>query len=105
MTRNCSSRSLLVATVWLVCGRRKRWACRQRKRTPMQGTWRLEEGRVGYECVHEWSSRVWRYLYKQKTGYEMRISDMISDVCSSDLLIPPSALFRLVIVSKPQDVP
>src|SRR3546814_3005521 len=28
-------------------------------------------------------------LFKQKTAYEMRISDWSSDVCSSDLLKPP----------------
>src|SRR3546814_1678813 len=26
------------------------------------------------------------FFFKQKTAYEMRISDLISDVCSSDLL-------------------
>src|SRR3546814_7830345 len=29
--------------------------------------------------------RVFMFLYKQKTAYEMRISDWSSDVCSSDL--------------------
>src|SRR3546814_4420667 len=28
------------------------------------------------------------YFFKQKTAYEMRISDWSSDVCSSDLLAP-----------------
>src|SRR3546814_10585106 len=28
------------------------------------------------------------FFYKQKTAYEMRISDWSSDVCSSDLAIP-----------------
>src|SRR3546814_12510597 len=28
------------------------------------------------------------FCFKQKTAYEMRISDWSSDVCSSDLLIP-----------------
>src|SRR3546814_2029876 len=27
--------------------------------------------------------------FKQKTAYEMRISDWSSDVCSSDLFVPP----------------
>src|SRR3546814_12049264 len=31
--------------------------------------------------------RRWVFFYKQKTAYEMRISDWSSDVCSSDL--PP----------------
>src|SRR3546814_6499496 len=29
------------------------------------------------------------FFYKQKTAYEMRISDWSSDVCSSDLFSPP----------------
>src|SRR3546814_5887302 len=29
------------------------------------------------------------FFFKQKTAYEMRISDWSSDVCSSDLLKPP----------------
>src|SRR3546814_6342385 len=29
-------------------------------------------------------------LFKQKTAYEMRISDWSSDVCSSDLIVPYS---------------
>src|SRR3546814_5541035 len=28
------------------------------------------------------------FFFKQKTAYEMRISDWSSDVCSSDLVIP-----------------
>src|SRR3546814_10770738 len=28
------------------------------------------------------------FFFKQKTAYEMRISDWSSDVCSSDLLLP-----------------
>src|SRR3546814_5126334 len=40
---------------------------------------------VGYECkmfVLSWSIV---FFFKQKTAYEMRISDWSSDVCSSDL--------------------
>src|SRR3546814_4470257 len=33
------------------------------------------------------------FFFKQKTAYEMRISDWSSDVCSSDLPIRASALF------------
>src|SRR3546814_2420942 len=33
--------------------------------------------------------RVYVVFFKQKTAYEMRISDWSSDVCSSDLLKPP----------------
>src|SRR3546814_17464431 len=29
------------------------------------------------------------FVFKQKTAYEMRISDWSSDVCSSDLCLPP----------------
>src|SRR3546814_6587837 len=37
---------------------------------------------------------VLRFVFKQKTAYEMRISDWSSDVCSSDLMShqPPLAL-------------
>src|SRR3546814_14709418 len=34
------------------------------------------------------------FFFKQKTAYEMRISDWSSDVCSSDLCLP-SSLLRL----------
>src|SRR3546814_6812745 len=30
------------------------------------------------------------FFFKQKTAYEMRISDWSSDVCSSDLVLPAS---------------
>src|SRR3546814_15701315 len=32
-------------------------------------------------------SDVWFFFFKQKTAYEMRISDWSSDVCSSDLTL------------------
>src|SRR3546814_113769 len=35
---------------------------------------------------------VFIYLFRQKTAYEMRISDWSSDVCSSDLVVPTSLL-------------
>src|SRR3546814_10777580 len=31
------------------------------------------------------------FFFKQKTAYEMRISDWSSDVCSSDLSVPPAS--------------
>src|SRR3546814_7240035 len=34
------------------------------------------------------------FVFKQKTAYEMRISDWSSDVCSSDLRGPPSPLLH-----------
>src|SRR3546814_4148895 len=34
----------------------------------------------------------WFFFFKQKTAYEVRISDWSSDVCSSDLLIHPKRL-------------
>src|SRR3546814_9140012 len=34
------------------------------------------------------------FFFKQKTAYEMRISDWSSDVCSSDLEFPPHDLRR-----------
>src|SRR3546814_3049737 len=33
-----------------------------------------------------WGSFIFFFVFKQKTAYEMRISDWSSDVCSSDLL-------------------
>src|SRR3546814_16489555 len=32
------------------------------------------------------------FVFKQKTAYDLRISDWSSDVCSSDLPLPPSPL-------------
>src|SRR3546814_8707650 len=40
----------------------------------------------------------WFFCFKQKTAYEMRISDWSSDVCSSDLLVKPDGL---VVLSTP----
>src|SRR3546814_7173014 len=34
------------------------------------------------------------FFFKQKTAYEMRISDWSSDVCSSDLLVGPGTRVR-----------
>src|SRR3546814_7920391 len=34
----------------------------------------------------------WFFFFKQKTAYEMRISDWSSDVCASDLLASKSAI-------------
>src|SRR3546814_4889665 len=45
----------------------------------------------------EWGCRVgWFVVGERKTGYEMRISDWSSDVCSSDLLL--SLGFDLVFI-------
>src|SRR3546814_5011031 len=35
-----------------------------------------------------WLCSVLCFFFKQKTAYEMRISDWSSDVCSSDLFLP-----------------
>src|SRR3546814_10624618 len=32
------------------------------------------------------------FFFKQKTAYELRISDWSSDVCSSDLPVPPRSI-------------
>src|SRR3546814_17636281 len=48
-------------------------------------------------CVFLWCIVV--FLFKQKTAYEMRISDWSSDVCSSDLA-PPSARQASVIARR-----
>src|SRR3546814_4632728 len=39
-------------------------------------------------------SYVFFFFFKQKTAYEMRISDWSSDVCSSDLIAPPRHRFK-----------
>src|SRR3546814_4569028 len=39
-------------------------------------------------CVVDVRGVVVVFFFKQKTAYEMRISDWSSDVCSSDLLLP-----------------
>src|SRR3546814_17640425 len=36
------------------------------------------------------------FFFKQKTAYEMRISDWSSDVCSSDLIVAPGPVTREV---------
>src|SRR3546814_3005156 len=47
------------------------------------------------------------FFFKQKTAYEMRISDWSSDVCSSDLPTPRAMgdLFRLMYTSGTTDRP
>src|SRR3546814_2087762 len=37
------------------------------------------------------------FFFKQKTAYEMRISDWSSDVCSSDLIDSPETLSGIVL--------
>src|SRR3546814_16954256 len=39
------------------------------------------------------------FFFKQKTAYEMRISDWSSDVCSSDLVLAGSGLCYLLLVA------
>src|SRR3546814_9277046 len=39
-------------------------------------------------CIHLRSLSYCFFFFKQKTAYEMRISDWSSDVCSSDLTRP-----------------
>src|SRR3546814_7979082 len=39
------------------------------------------------------------FFFKQKTAYEMRISDWSSDVCSSDLLLGSGCILREVIAA------
>src|SRR3546814_10492268 len=47
---------------------------------------------LGCEWLTCWSCSYWLvFFFKQKTAYEMRISDWSSDVCSSDLAIRQSA--------------
>src|SRR3546814_7560942 len=44
--------------------------------------------------------RVFFFFFKQKTAYEMRISDWSSDVCSSDLLAALDAGCRLQFITR-----
>src|SRR3546814_1206990 len=44
------------------------------------------------------------FFFKQKTAYEMRISDWSSDVCSSDLVADGLGLVRGVVVHDEMDV-
>src|SRR3546814_5256291 len=37
------------------------------------------------------------FFFKQKTAYEMRISDWSSDVCSSDLLVTHQNMLKFVL--------
>src|SRR3546814_2703452 len=39
------------------------------------------------------------FFFKQKTAYEMRISDWSSDVCSSDLTDPAATAIKTLLVS------
>src|SRR3546814_1790486 len=38
------------------------------------------------------------FFFKQKTAYEVRISDWSSDVCSSDLFTPPVAFVIVLVI-------
>src|SRR3546814_17182676 len=42
------------------------------------------------------------FFFKQKTAYEMRISDWSSDVCSSDLATPPRRRSTSSTISSPR---
>src|SRR3546814_3919313 len=53
-------------------------------------------------CEHAVWSLVSIFFFKQKTAYEMRISDWSSDVCSSDLWSDPARHQR--IVAGPQQI-
>src|SRR3546814_8278258 len=54
-----------------------------------------------------WVSTMSVFFFKQKTAYEMRISDLSSDVCSSDLLDDAFAALagatHLLISAPPED--
>src|SRR3546814_3683683 len=45
-----------------------------------------------YSSTYNWLSYIIFFFFKQKTAYEMRISDWSSDVCSSDLLARNASL-------------
>src|SRR3546814_7230150 len=45
-------------------------------------------GKIGFCCCYV----IFVFFFKQKTAYEMRISDWSSDVCSSDLSLQDETL-------------
>ena len=47
--------------------------------------------------IHVFSNVMIWIDFKQKTAYEMRISDWSSDVCSSDLMPDPSIMKTLIL--------
>src|SRR3546814_3148606 len=58
------------------------------------------------QCIRDFCVDLFFFFFKQKTAYEMRISDWSSDVCSSDLLLEgesgsmqPGAAFSEVEIS------
>src|SRR3546814_3708192 len=53
-----------------------------------------------FECWRAYFEIFFFFFFKQKTAYEMRISDWSSDVCSSDLLSPGAVI---EIVTERQD--
>src|SRR3546814_7360595 len=58
----------------------------------------MSDSGVDWRCVCEYCLSL--FLVKQKTAYEMRISDWSSDVCSSDLAsAPPADVATLLAVS------
>src|SRR3546814_8626918 len=64
--------------------------------------------RVCLSCVvirsHRSSSSCYFFFFKQKTAYEMRISDWSSDVCSSDLREADASLSSFeALMKKPID--
>src|SRR3546814_5320370 len=54
--------------------------------------------------LYDWIAVVF-FFFKQKTAYEMRISDWSSDVCSSDLLGPGSAIVNTTSITAYQGYP
>src|SRR3546814_2762062 len=56
------------------------------------------------DCV---ISSFWFFFFKQKTAYEMRISDWSSDVCSSDLVVIAAVIAALMVtfVGRPYVIP
>src|SRR3546814_5714424 len=68
----------------------------------------IEVGTSGWYCVCLSAVTVYTFelffFFKQKTAYEMRISDWSSDVCSSDLARCRSQLqAMLIMMSRPGD--
>src|SRR3546814_2648413 len=59
---------------------------------------------VGFDLLVVYYSCVF-FFFKQKTAYEMRISDWSSDVCSSDLILEAADAGIKVIVAITEGIP
>src|SRR3546814_1091877 len=59
----------------------------------------------GIEVCKRYYISVFVFFFKQKTAYEMRISDWSSDVCSSDLLVRNAGELARTVIATRNGVP